>query len=220
MKLVVAVSQVGDGDMSILYSGEEVAMANRQRFIEKQGLDFAKCVHTYVKHREDIQEVTSRDGGKFLDVDGLVTREPGVGLVIVTADCIPLVYHASMHDTNVVALVHVSRKNVGIVNKLVKKLGNEGRVWIGPCIKKESYVWPNRNDLGPEWDEFVEQQLDGWHIDLVGRIVQELKMQGIKMDKIELSDVDTGRDPNYFSHHRSMQTGESEGRFMTVATLK
>lgn len=218
-KLIIGVSQVADGNMSATWGPEEEVRENRKRFLAKVGLRYEDSIRTTLVHGTDVVWVSAKDKLVEVEADAFVTRESNLVLTVIAADCIPMiVYDKSTYDT--VAVVHVSRKNVEIIRKLIKRLRDEAiktedlKVWIGPCIKKESYVLENRDQIGPEWDEYLAKQSDGWYLDLVGRAIQELRMLGIKMDKIEISPIDVFRDKDYFSHKRSLVTGEPEGRFM------
>lgn len=73
-------------------------------------------------------------------------------------------------------------------------------VYIGSCIKKESYVYdcyPNwaTNDL--VWKDCIEKKGSLYHIDLVTAIINQLK---IPKENIKISHIDTYKDPNYYSH--------------------
>lgn len=209
-ELVYATSTVQDGNMSVKYAGEKVATDNRKRFLKKIGMAYDRCVFTSLKHSEDIVFIGLANVGQDLEVDGLITGEMGVGLTIQTGDCVPLV----LCKQGQVGLIHVSRINVAIVKKAVKLMGDGVMAKIGPCIHKQSYDFVDRKHFGPEWDKYLTRVDGMWQADLVGRVVSEL--QGIQ---VEISEIDTGKDLNYFSHHRGVKTGESEGRFMTVVSL-
>jgi copper oxidase (laccase) domain-containing protein len=53
----------------------------------------------------------------------------------------------------------------------------------------------------------------------VGYVRKQLDECGVGKEKIEVSEIDTVVNRNYFSHHRSYFTGEPEGRFATVVCL-
>lgn len=42
----------------------------------------------------------------------------------------------------------------------------------------------------------------------------------VKETNIYTSSIDTFKSPEYFSHYRSVRTGEDEGRFATVVGMK
>lgn len=89
---------------------------------------------------------------------------------------------------------------------------NDIYVYIGSCIKKESYVydkypkWATNKDV---WDNFIIKQGDNYHIDLVGAIEKQLKDLGIT--HIEISPIDTVKDSNYYSHVEEVKGNQTEG---------
>lgn len=74
-------------------------------------------------------------------------------------------------------------------------------VYIGSSIKKESYIYdkyPKWATNKGVWDSFIEKEGNNYHIDLVGAIAKQLKDMGII--NIEISPINTAKDPNYYSH--------------------
>jgi copper oxidase (laccase) domain-containing protein len=214
MKLAKFVSLKSDGNMSVNWGDEQEVLGNRKRFLDRMGVDVNKCVFASLVHGRTMVMVDELNlNGKYVEADGFTTGEKGLWLCMVVADCIPLV----IWDDKQVGLVHVSRHNLDILSEIITRFGKDLGAWIGPSIKKESYVFENRDSLDGSWDKFIEKWEDGWHIDLVGRVRQVVYDLGIR--NIEESEIDTGKDLNYFSHYRSGRTGETEGRFMVVVGL-
>ena len=81
-------------------------------------------------------------------------------------------------------------------------------VYIGSCIKKESYKydrypqWATNDDV---WKGFIEKKDNNYYIDLEGAIKKQLNEIGIR--NIESSPIDTASNPDYYSH-----TEEKAGR--------
>lgn len=78
---------------------------------------------------------------------------------------------------------------------------NDVYVYIGSCIKKESYIydsyptWATNKNV---WEGYILKKDNKYHIDLVGAIEKQLKEIGIK--HIDVSPIDTFKDNNYYSH--------------------
>ncbi|MBX4190670.1 polyphenol oxidase family protein [Candidatus Saccharibacteria bacterium] len=151
--------------------------------------------------------------------DGLITRRTSALLVLKAADCIPLVFYVP--GQNVLALAHVGTGGAALhlPSKMVKELNlpsDSLRVYVGPHVSQKSYHFPDKDlsdkKLDPGWDKYITHEADGIHIDLLGYVLDELKECGIKPKNIEVDDIDTGADPNYFSHRRHKITGEPNGR--------
>ena len=84
-------------------------------------------------------------------------------------------------------------------------------VYIGSCAGKETYIyqtyptWALHQEL---WNKHITQEQDGYHIDLVGAIQQQLKEEVIT--HIETSAIDTIKDPKFYSHKASIEGNNSK----------
>lgn len=194
MGLIYGISNVSDGNMSYLWGGGEEVLGNRVNFLDKFGLKIGDCVFTSLNHGDEIAEVGFDDKNKTVECDAVITKEKGVVLFMLTADCFPVI----VYDDQKLALVHLGRKGVelGLIKKAMPYFGSGVEVIMGPGIRKESYIF------------------DGVAIDLPGQIKNQLGNV-----KIRDCGIDTGKDVNYFSHRRSVTLGELEGRFATIALM-
>ena len=125
---------------------------------------------------------------QWVDCEGLITQSKNTTPAIFPADCIPLVIYSK--DQNILCLLHISTKNAenALIQDCIKKLKDnyksqvsELKIYIGPSIKKESYTFDNLDDkeISRELSDFINQEPDGWHIDVLGYIVSILKNEGI-----------------------------------------
>ncbi|HJZ05509.1 hypothetical protein A2634_03430 [Candidatus Amesbacteria bacterium RIFCSPHIGHO2_01_FULL_48_32] len=213
MNLIYGASTVKDGNMSFRWGEEGIVNSNRKRFLGRLGLKIEDCVFTSLNHGADIMEVGSKDKGRTVECDAIVTDEPGVVLFMLTADCFPVV----VCDEEKVALVHLGYQGVWkkLIQKVARKFGKDARVVIGPGVRKESYVFETVEQANdPEWKPFLEKVPGGVSVDLVGYIKKQVNNL-----KVEDCGIDTAKDLNYFSHYRSVRIGEPEGRFATIAAL-
>jgi copper oxidase (laccase) domain-containing protein len=153
------------------------------------------------------------------EADAMITHRRSALLVLKAADCIPLVFYAPGQPFLALAHVGTSGAKLHLPRKVVDKLGigpKDLHLYVGPHVSQKSYRFPDKKiddkDLDASWDDYVSVENDGWHIDLLGYILDELKSVGVKPENIEISDVDTGSDPDYYSHRRHKITGEPTGR--------
>jgi len=163
-----------------------------------------------------------------MEADALITANPSALLTLKAADCIPLVFY--MPEQKILALAHVGTSGAALhlPRKLIRKLGTQPgliRVYTGPSIGQKSYRFPLDYDPGDKkldqsWDGYITREDDGIHINLQGYVLDELRECGITDENIELEQVDTGSDPNYFSHKRHKLTGEPDGRNCFGVCLK
>ena len=118
---------------------------NRALLVEQLGLEglaFAKQVHgARVRVVQGLSKKTSRG---LDDCDALVTTEPGIGLVMMGADCLPVLVAGG----GVVGAAHVGRGGlqVGVLDALVETMRAEGAVdlaaVVGPGICGSCYEVP------------------------------------------------------------------------------
>ncbi len=129
-----------------------------------------------------------------------------------TADCPILIIED--RKKGVTALSHCGSEYIdrNIVIDTIKALQIEYNsnlddlyVYISSCIHKDSYIyetypkWANQQKL---WKKYIIKELDGYHIDLLGAIIYQLKNYGIT--HIDYSNIDNCKDDNYYSHYASV----------------
>jgi YfiH family protein len=104
---------------------------NRRRLCEYAGADATRLAMNYQVHSSRVNR--GRPGGRDEAGDGLWTDEPGVPLLALTADCVPVAL-ARDHEP-AVAVLHAGRIGLlgGIVAEGVRTLGGRVRAAIGPA---------------------------------------------------------------------------------------
>jgi len=235
--LFYTVSTIDDENLSFMWGEKETVLNNRKRFLSKHNIELGDCVGTHLVHKDGFRIVGNKDRGACMtdpdncfEVDGLITKERGLYLFLLTADCIPLTVYNPKRK--ILSLVHASRINTGIgvssklVGLLKSKLNCDPEdllVYIGPCVHKESYVKekPGEIDGDKNWQPYLEK-LDSERIaiDLVGYNIDQLLDSGIKKANIFQSFSDTCSSEQYFSHRRSETEKINEGRFATVVGIR
>ncbi|MCL2546224.1 MAG: peptidoglycan editing factor PgeF [Oscillospiraceae bacterium] len=142
-------------------------------------------------HGSDVRVVVRGDGGivdtvitQQLECDGLVTREIGLGVGIVTADCLPVLFFDE--DATVVAAAHAGWRGLAdsVLAATVKDMGvlpEKLHAYIGAAICQNCF------EVGPEVAAaFAEKHYikggrdDRLHIDLKGIATEQLQAQGVK----------------------------------------
>lgn len=178
-------------------------------------LNILKQVHSNIVHVVD-DRVLPRD----LEGDAIVTRTRGMVLGILTADCVPVLFHDV--EAGVIGAAHAGWKGAlyGIIENTItamEKLGGNREnieVAIGACIRQPSY------EVGAEYVErFVAEDKNSAAFfipsikpnhsmfDLAGYVSMRLKNSGIT--QIDDLGVDTCTSPNdFFSCRRSHLKGE------------
>lgn len=201
---------------------------NRRRMAEHLGVTPENLLSGYQLHTPDVKTVVA----PWLPeerphVDAMVTKERGIALGILTADCVPVLFADPEH--NVIGAAHAGwRGAIGGVleNTLIamEKIGaSRSKIYaaLGPCIWQDSY------DVGPEFpapflqEDFKHQRFfrpgaddDHFQFDLPGYVVEKLTALGLA--SVALSPANTFADEKrFFSYRRNcVQKGIN-----TVASL-
>lgn len=145
------------------------------------------------------------------EADAVVTAEPGLPLVVLTADCAPI---ALASDTAVGA-VHAGWPGLlgGVVEAAVEELRTLGsgpvRAVLGPCVHPERYEFGDA-DLARMVDRLgagVASQTDARTpaLDVPAAVRAALGRVGV--DDVDDVDVCTSASPDHFSHRRDGTTG-------------
>lgn len=143
--------------------------------------------------------------------DALVTTNPQHALFLPLADCVGAVIHDPAH--NVLMLSHLGRHNIEqfggtkSIEYLVEQFGCDPKnltVWLSPAAGKDNYplfAFDNRglHDVASE----------------------QFRAAGILPENIDVSSIDTTKNPNYFSHSEFLKGNRTtDGRFAVVAMLR
>ena len=163
-------------------------------------------------------------------VDGLITSNAGVALMMFFADCVPVLLWDP--ESNAVGLVHAgwrgtaSRVARSAVEAMRSEYGNrsEGlRALIGPAICGECYevaepVAAALRGAVPGQHLFLNRVKSGWQADLKEANRQELLAAGLSPASISVSQYCTRCHADIFFSHRG--DGEDTGRHGAVIALR
>lgn len=178
---------------------------NFRRVKERIGCD--KLVFLSQQHTDRILHVDGRDALRdvydpLVEADGLITHTPELGLMVFSADCVPIL----LEGDGVVAAVHAGWRGTvkGIVSKAVKEMGcppETVRAWIGPAIGVCCYQVGDevrsamRSLLGREAEDYLQED----RVDLKGFNRRLLERSGVQ--SIDVSPVCTMcSHEEYWSH--------------------
>jgi YfiH family protein len=193
-------------NLGILTDDEPANVAeNRGRLAEGARVRPERVVMGWQVHGSDLREWDGPDpqnawaepGGKQLPrVDGHVTTEPGLGLLVLVADCFPV----ALSDGSRAAMLHCGWRPLagGIVERAVERFERPPAAAVGPGIGGCCY------EVGPEvlaHFEGIRGAADGRMLDL--RRVIEHRLAAAGVVEIEHLDCCTSCHPDlYFSHRR------------------
>ena len=200
---------------------------NRDRAAGAMGLRADRLAAVWQVHSADAVIATSgapSDRTKLARADGLVTTERGLGLAILTADCLPLLMVD--RDAVVIGACHAGWRGAagGIVTatlSLMREMGaGEITALIGPTIRQPSYqvgadmreaclasVAPGIRDAAASC--FIDDEDGRFRFDLPGLVQHQLAEAGV-------TDIaDCGRDTYLSPDHISGSTGADSFRFFS-----
>ena len=219
---------LGSGD------GREAVIENRRRAMEFLDLPEEALATNFQIHSPDVVVVDKpwpRD--ERPRADALVTRQPGVALGILTADCAPILY---ADDTaGVIGAAHAGWRGAvsGVAEATVATMATLGadvsriRAAIGPCIALASY------EVGPEFPGaflsqdkanerffFPSRRAGHFMFDLPGYLEARLKAIGIGDIGIVARDTCAESD-SFFSYRRTtLSGGKDYGRGLSAIALE
>ena len=149
--------------------------------------------------------------------DAMITTKTGISLVVMVADCIPLLFISR----EAVAAVHVGR--AGLINKVAIKTLHQMRTMgaidvhaiIGPSICGRCYEVPfemQQDVIANHPRAFSTTHKGTPGLDLPAALIADLVAEGVTY---EASSICTLEDNLYFSHRKQNPTG----RFAGVVSL-
>jgi len=157
----------------------------------------------------------ARAGDRNEHADGLWTDEPGIPILAMSADCLPIVLArlTAARSAPALAVLHVGWRGLadGVVASGVEALGGRVAAVIGPGIGPCCY------EVGPEVAaRFDEDLVAGRTLDLWTAAERALGEAGV--DDVERTDICTSCNPDlYFSHRRDRGITGRQGVIGLVA---
>jgi len=213
----------------------ECVRENRRRFAREAGCNAEDLVCAQQVHGDNVRVVSANECGRggldldsaLPDCDALLTREPNLPLLILVADCAPVLLVDL--TTRACAVVHAGWRGAfaGIAGKAVQTMAREFGTrapdvlaTIGPCLSAANL------EVGEEVAAQVESkgapgvvrrpQWEKAHLDLRGMIARDLASVGVT--QIEISPLCPRERNDLFFSHRG-RNGRA-GRFGLVAWWK
>jgi polyphenol oxidase len=187
---------------------------NRRRLCAAAGADPARLAMNRQIHATTVNRAQA--GERSRDGDGLWSDEPGVPMLKVTADCLPIAL-ARLNGRAGLALLHAGRLGLlaGIVEAGVAALGGKLAAAVGPGIGPCCYEVGDeiadacRARFGP--DAVQGRKLNLW-------TVSERLLREAGVDSVERLDMCTACDPDrFFSHRRERGVTGRQGVIGYVA---
>ena len=223
MKEILAVfTEIDDGNLAY-HVGDVVQNVddNRRALAKKLNYKYEDLVYMNQVHGNHV-EVVTKDSPKLIDnCDGLITNEKDLPLMVMVADCIPILLHDKKEG--VIAALHAGRNStfqkivqvaLDIMSKQFNCKSENISAILGPSIQKCCY------EVGDDLVKIVEKSFGkeyvfGRNIDLQGINKSILEHNGIK--NVEISKICTKCSSKV---HYSYRKDPKTGRFAGIIQLK
>ncbi len=201
---------------------------NYRRFCGALGTDMRDVVQSQQVHEDTVRHVTAADRGKGLFVttdytaDALVTDEPGLNLMVFSADCIILLLHDPV--TRAIGAVHAGWRGTALdlPAKTVREMGrlfgarrSDVRVaigaGIGPCCFETHDDVPDamRSAFGGGVEAYIRPRGAKWTVDLKEINAWRLREAGLRKENIDICPTCTACHTDLYWSHRI--TGNKRG---------
>jgi purine-nucleoside/S-methyl-5'-thioadenosine phosphorylase / adenosine deaminase len=175
------------------------ARDNRRIACAALGADIGRLTHNHQVHSSRVVRAVPGQPGE--QADGLWTDEPGVPLLALSADCLPIVV-ARTDGARAVAVLHAGWKGLldGIVQTGVKALGGGAlAAAIGPAIGPCCYE-VGEDVAAPYRERFGEDVMQGRKLDLWTSA--ERALRAARVARVDRFDRCTSCEPDTFFSHR------------------
>ncbi len=206
---------------------------NRRRVAADMGVDPDKLLSCYQIHSSDAVEVTEAWTNENRPrADALATKELGVALGVLTADCAPVLMVDE--QAGVIGAAHAGWRGAvgGVLENAIaamERLGGRREniaAAVGPCIWRENY------EVGAEFPAqfiaenpanagfFAPSAREGHHMfDLAGYVEARLRRAGVGAVSPSIADTYSDNE-RFFSYRRQCLSGESRtGTMLSVVCL-
>ncbi len=220
-KIFFTFTNIDDGNLAFHVPDiKENVDKNRKNLLKKYNLEDKKLISMNQVHGNNVKVVDKHSPNIIDDCDGIITKDKDVVLMVMVADCIPIIFIDRKKD--VVAAVHAGRNStfLRISEITVEKMVNEFKcnysdieVHMGPSIQKCCY------EVNDELVTIVEKSfgkefVKGRFIDLQG--INESLLKSLNISNITISNTCTrcSNEPYY-----SYRVDKKCGRFAGIVTI-
>lgn len=192
--------------------------ANRARLAAGVGLAANRLVWMEQVHGRAVAVVESAAGSPHEATDGLVTAEPCLALVVLAADCVPVLL--ADEEAGVVGAVHAGRvgARIGIVPRALAAMASAGAdvarvtVLLGPAVCGRCYEVPHpmQVDVEAHAPGSASRTRAGTPgLDIRAGLRGQLLAAGVR--GVAQDPRCTMESPELFSHRRNAPTGRLAG---------
>jgi len=209
---------VGDNEKDVYQN--HLALANKLRY------ELHSLVHMKQIHSNKLVLVNNEHNfNNPPTCDALITNKKNIPLMVMVADCTPVLFYAA--STHTIAVAHAGRSGAfsNIMQNVIYSFLNDFHtnasdivVSIGPSISQESYevgeeIYEEAKLLGLEYA--IKKKEEKYYLDICTILTTQLLSLGIKKEHIEYENIcNASNTQEYFSYRKEGQTGRFAGLMM------
>lgn len=198
---------VGDDPASVIENRARVAVAI--------GVPAERVLYMNQVHGRDVAMVDGPWGGTAPKVDALVTKEPGLVLAVLVADCVPVLL--ADPAAGVIGAAHAGRPGLvaGVIPAVVAAMREAGagqiQARVGPAVCGQCYEVPAQLQADvvagvPEAEATTRQGTPA--VDVPGGVLAQLRAAGVDVKRWRSCTLESDE---YFSHRGRRPTGRFAG---------
>ncbi len=207
---------------------QESVNKNHELLADKLNYKKESLIHMKQIHSNLVHIVKSSDNfTNPKSCDALITDRKDRPLMVMVADCSPILFYDSVH--NIIAVAHAGRegtfKNIvkSVIDAMVKEFNSNPQdiyVSIGASIGKCCYevgseIYNEAKKLSLEYA--LDKKKSSYYLDITEILKTQLYKCGIKKEKLEISkECSCCKNEKYFSYRAHGTTG----RFCGIIMLK
>lgn len=212
---------------------QEDVGVNRSRVARALKVEAENLMGVYQVHSNRVETLNApRPHAVAQKADALVTKTPGLGLSIATADCAPVLFCDAA--SSIIGAAHAGWKGAfaGVIEQTVQAMEQLGAnrsnisAAVGPCISQAAY------EVGDDFrTQFLDESADNheyfepgktpgkWQFDLQGFVSTRLAEADIaSFETLNLCTY--AREDLFFSYRRTTHRGENDyGRMLSCIAI-
>ena len=202
---------------------------NHQLLAQELKYDKNSLIHMKQIHSSIVHIVTDDDNfTNPQSCDALITNKRNIPLMVMVADCSPILFYDSVND--VIAVAHAGRegtfKNIvkNVIDSMIHNFNSNTKninVAIGASIKECCYevgseIFDEAKELN--LDYALEKKRDSYYLDVSKILESQLLECGVKKEKIEISkECSCCLNNKYFSYRADGVTGRFCGLLVLLS---
>ncbi len=203
-----------------LHVGDNSQDVKKNRELLAKKIETDRLVFMEQVHKDHIEIVTDTTTQEVLKTDAMISNIKGVGLCVMVADCIPILFYDSFKE--VIAVAHAGRQGIAlnIANRVIESMiynfsskVENIEIFMGPSIK--SCCYEVKKDAIKGFENYSYAREDKIYLDIGEKCIEDMLKIGIVPKNIIYSSTCTCCNQKYFSYRRDGKTG----RFCGVITL-